>query len=37
MIRIFDIKKAKKDLKSNDVNIFNNYISLSRLSNDSIL
>ena len=37
MIRIFDIKKAKKDLKSNDVNIFNNYISLSKMSNDSIL
>lgn len=37
MIRIFDIKKVKKDLKSNDINIFNNYISLSKMSNDSIL
>ena len=36
MIQIFDIKK-RKNLKNNDTEIFDNYIKISKLSNEEIL
>ena len=37
MIQIFDIKKQKKGLKSNDLDILNKYLSISKLSGEEVL